>query len=89
MSEIRQVSTAPTETRRLTPGAEVDQHQHDEPQMIYASAGALEVTAADGTWFTAADPGDLDPGRHPAPVDRARPGHGAPGRHPAPDQGVE
>ncbi len=52
MSEIRQVSTAPTETRRLAPGAEVDRHQHDEPQVIYASAGALEVTAADGTWFT-------------------------------------
>lgn len=52
MSKIRHVATAPTETRRLAPGAEVDHHRHDEPQVIYASAGALEVTAADGTWFT-------------------------------------
>jgi AraC-like DNA-binding protein len=52
MSKIRHVATAPTETRRLAPGAEVDRHRHDEPQVIYASAGALEVTAADGTWFT-------------------------------------
>ncbi len=54
MSEIRHVSAAPTETRRLARGAEVDRHRHDEPQVIYASAGVLEVTAADGTWFTPA-----------------------------------
>ncbi|GAB3748868.1 AraC family transcriptional regulator [Microlunatus parietis] len=52
MSEIRHVPRAPTETRWLPAGAEVDEHRHDEPQLVYASAGVLEVTAADGTWFT-------------------------------------
>lgn len=52
MSKIRHVPAAPTETRRLATGAEVDEHRHDEPQLVYASDGVLEVTAADGTWFT-------------------------------------
>lgn len=52
MSEIRHVPRAPTETRWLAGGVEVDEHRHDEPQVVYASAGVLEVTAADGTWFT-------------------------------------
>ncbi|MFC7621731.1 AraC family transcriptional regulator [Microlunatus sp. GCM10028923] len=52
MSEIRHVPRAPTETRRLAGGVAVDEHRHDEPQVVYASAGILEVTVADGTWFT-------------------------------------
>lgn len=52
MSKIRHISVAPTETRRLSPGTEVDPHYHDDHQLIYASTGVLEVFVPDGTWFT-------------------------------------
>lgn len=52
MSETRHTPLAPTETRRLSPGDEVDPHHHDNHQLIYASTGVLEVFVPEGTWFT-------------------------------------
>jgi AraC-like DNA-binding protein len=52
MSNIRHMPVAPTEVRHLAPGDDVDLHQHEDHQLIYASAGVLEVTVEDGTWFT-------------------------------------
>lgn len=52
MSGIRHTPLAPTETRRLSPGDEVQPHYHDDHQLIYASTGVLEVFVPEGTWFT-------------------------------------
>ncbi len=52
MSKIRHVPIAPTETRRLTSGEDVDAHRHDDHQLIYSSSGVLEVMVESGTWFT-------------------------------------
>lgn len=52
MSKIRHQSIAPTDTWRLSPGAAVDLHRHDDDQLIYCSDGVLEVVASDATWFT-------------------------------------
>ncbi|MCI1747979.1 MAG: AraC family transcriptional regulator [Acidipropionibacterium sp.] len=52
MTKIRHLGIAPTDMRHLTPGQAVTLHVHDGRQLIYASSGVLEVTAADGTWFT-------------------------------------
>lgn len=52
MSEVRHTPVAPTETRRLSPGDEVEPHYHDDHQLIYASTGVLEVFVPEGTWFT-------------------------------------
>ncbi|GAA4510468.1 helix-turn-helix transcriptional regulator [Brevibacterium yomogidense] len=52
MSGIRHLAEAPTETRALSPGGEVDLHRHDDAQLIYASTGVLELIVEDGTWFT-------------------------------------
>ncbi|CAL9381000.1 HTH-type transcriptional regulator NimR [Nocardiopsis dassonvillei] len=52
MSNIRHTPTAPTDTRVLASGAEVDLHFHDDHQLIYAGSGVLEVVVEDGTWFT-------------------------------------
>lgn len=52
MSKVRHSPVAPTETRRLSPGDEVDPHFHDDHQLIYASSGVLEVFVPEGTWFT-------------------------------------
>lgn len=52
MSDIRHLAEAPTETRSLSPGDEVDLHHHDDAQLIYASTGVLELLVATGTWFT-------------------------------------
>jgi len=54
MSKIRHQSVAPTETRYLSPGDEVTPHKHDDHQLIYASAGVLEVFVEEGTWFAPA-----------------------------------
>jgi AraC-like DNA-binding protein len=51
MSNIRHQPIAPTETWLLPAGSEVDRHCHDNHQLIYASAGMLEVFVAEGTWF--------------------------------------
>lgn len=52
MSNIRHHPIAPTEVRVLASGDEVDLHVHDDHQLIYASHGVLEVSVAEGTWFT-------------------------------------
>lgn len=52
MPEIRHLAEAPTETRFLSPGDEIDLHHHDDAQLIYASTGVLELIVAEGTWFT-------------------------------------
>ncbi|MFL1429780.1 MULTISPECIES: helix-turn-helix transcriptional regulator [unclassified Nocardiopsis] len=54
MPKTRHVPTAPTETRFLASGEEVDPHRHDDHQVIYASSGVLEVVVDAGTWFTPA-----------------------------------
>ena len=52
MPGIRHTPVAPTDARRLAAGDEVEPHFHDEHQLIYASAGVLEVFVPEGTWFT-------------------------------------
>lgn len=52
MTEIRHLPQAATETRLLSGGQEVTPHRHDDHQLIFASAGVLEVIVAEGTWFT-------------------------------------
>ncbi|MFC7876205.1 helix-turn-helix domain-containing protein [Isoptericola sp. NPDC057391] len=52
MSNIRHMPVAPTEVRHLATGDDVDLHQHEDHQLIYASTGVLEVTVEQGTWFT-------------------------------------
>lgn len=52
MSKIRHAAIPPTETRHLSSGDEVSPHRHDDHQLVYASAGVLEVIVPEGTWFT-------------------------------------
>ncbi|MEU5540019.1 helix-turn-helix transcriptional regulator [Streptomyces sp. NPDC020362] len=55
MPHVRHQSTAPTDTRRLAPGAEIDAHRHDDHQVVYAGRGVLTVTTSAGSWVA---PGD-------------------------------
>ncbi|WP_460916512.1 helix-turn-helix transcriptional regulator [Plantactinospora veratri] len=41
---------APTRTRWLSPGGEIDAHRHDDHQLIYASRGVVAVTTDRGSW---------------------------------------
>lgn len=54
MTNTRHVESAPTETRALATGNQVTRHQHDDHQVVYASAGVIEVTVDAGTWFSPA-----------------------------------
>ncbi|MFD7908304.1 AraC family transcriptional regulator [Kitasatospora sp. NPDC059747] len=55
MTEIRHTPVAPTSTRRLTRGAAIDAHRHDDHQIAYAGRGALAITTHAGTWVAPAD----------------------------------
>lgn len=50
MTEIRHEPVAPTRTRRLAPGHEIDAHRHDDHQIVYAGRGVLAVTTGAGSW---------------------------------------
>ncbi|MDI3421594.1 helix-turn-helix transcriptional regulator [Streptomyces luteolus] len=45
---------APTRTRWLAPGAEIDAHRHDDHQIVYAGRGVLAVTTDRGSWIAPA-----------------------------------
>ncbi|MEV5840584.1 helix-turn-helix transcriptional regulator [Streptomyces sp. NPDC051985] len=50
MTEIRHDPVAPTRTRRLASGHEIDAHRHDDHQIVYAGRGVLAVTTGAGSW---------------------------------------
>lgn len=50
MPETRHEPIAPTRTRRLAPGADIDAHRHDDHQIVYAGSGVLAVTTDAGSW---------------------------------------
>ncbi|MFG2969724.1 MULTISPECIES: AraC family transcriptional regulator [unclassified Streptomyces] len=50
MTEVRHDPVAPTRTRRLAPGHEIDAHRHDDHQIVYAGRGVLAVTTGAGSW---------------------------------------
>lgn len=54
MPRIRHKSVAPTGTRRLTSGAVIDAHRHEEHQIAYAGRGVVAVTTGAGTWVAPA-----------------------------------
>jgi AraC-like DNA-binding protein len=54
MSIPRHTPVAPTGLRRLTSGAEIDAHHHDEHQIVYAACGVLSVTTGQGRWIAPA-----------------------------------
>ncbi|NLU69570.1 helix-turn-helix transcriptional regulator [Streptomyces sp. HNM0574] len=49
-ADVRHAPRAPTRTKVLAPGEEIDAHRHDEHQIVYAGDGVLSVTTAAGTW---------------------------------------
>lgn len=51
MSEIRHTSTAPTRTKEHRSGESIDRHRHDDHQVMYVSAGVVEMTTAFGSWI--------------------------------------
>lgn len=54
MQKIRHTPVAPTGTRHLSPGGEIDAHRHDDHQIVYASRGTIAVTADAGSWVAPA-----------------------------------
>ncbi|MFJ8729814.1 AraC family transcriptional regulator [Streptomyces bauhiniae] len=54
MQEIRHTPVAPTTTRRLASGGEIDAHRHDDHQIAYASRGVIAVTTDAGSWVAPA-----------------------------------
>ncbi|MEV0714832.1 helix-turn-helix transcriptional regulator [Asanoa sp. NPDC050611] len=50
MTEVRHSAVAPTRTRRLRAGGEIDAHRHDDHQIIYAGRGVVAVTTDAGSW---------------------------------------
>ncbi|CAM5297495.1 HTH araC/xylS-type domain-containing protein OS=Streptomyces microflavus OX=1919 GN=Smic_74980 PE=4 SV=1 [Streptomyces microflavus] len=55
MTEIRHEPVAPTRTRWLAPGSDIDAHRHDDHQIVYAARGVLAVTTDAGTWIAPAN----------------------------------
>ncbi|SPT50976.1 helix-turn-helix transcriptional regulator [Actinomadura madurae] len=55
MQEIRHQPAAPTRTRWLAPGAEIDAHRHDDHHIAYAGRGVVSVTTDAGTWVAPAN----------------------------------
>ena len=51
MSKIRHDTRATTRTLDHRPGERIDRHFHDEHQIMYASAGVVEVTTERGAWI--------------------------------------
>ncbi|CAM5325696.1 AraC family transcriptional regulator [Streptomyces fumanus] len=54
MTEVRHAPVAPTRTRHLPPGGEIDAHRHDDHQIVYAGRGVLTVTTSAGSWVAPA-----------------------------------
>ncbi|MGX1508642.1 UNVERIFIED_CONTAM: AraC-like DNA-binding protein/quercetin dioxygenase-like cupin family protein [Streptomyces graminofaciens] len=54
MPKIRHQPVAPTRTRSLATGTEIDAHRHDDHQIVYAGRGVLTVTTGTGTWVAPA-----------------------------------
>ncbi|WP_055601590.1 AraC family transcriptional regulator [Streptomyces aureus] len=54
MQKIRHTPVAPTRTRRLAPGGEIDAHRHDDHQIAYAGQGTISVTTDAGSWVAPA-----------------------------------
>ncbi|MFD7884178.1 AraC family transcriptional regulator [Streptomyces bauhiniae] len=54
MQEIRHTPVAPTSTRHLASGGEIDAHRHDDHQIAYASRGVIAVTTDAGSWVAPA-----------------------------------
>ncbi|QIP82766.1 helix-turn-helix transcriptional regulator [Streptomyces sp. Tu 2975] len=54
MPQIRHQPVAPTRTQSLATGTQIDAHQHDDHQIVYAGRGALTVTTGAGTWVAPA-----------------------------------
>jgi AraC-like DNA-binding protein/quercetin dioxygenase-like cupin family protein len=54
MPKIRHQPVAPTRTRSLATGTEIDAHRHDDHQIVYAGRGVLTVTTGTGTWVALA-----------------------------------
>ncbi len=54
MKEIRHEPVAPTRTRHLASGGEIDAHRHDDHQIAYASQGTIAVTTDAGSWVAPA-----------------------------------
>ncbi|MFE6287801.1 AraC family transcriptional regulator [Streptomyces sp. NPDC057877] len=50
MTEIRHDPIAPTRTQRLTSGAAIGAHRHDDHQIAHAGRGVLSVTTDAGSW---------------------------------------
>lgn len=50
MSESSHRSAAPTRTTEHRPGERIEPHWHDEHQLMYVSAGVVEVTTDRGSW---------------------------------------
>lgn len=51
MSGIRHTSKAATRTGKHLSGDRIDRHRHDEHQVMYVSAGVVEMTTAVGSWI--------------------------------------
>jgi AraC-like DNA-binding protein/quercetin dioxygenase-like cupin family protein len=51
---IRHTPIAPTSTRLLAPGAEIDAHRHEDHQIAYAGRGVVAVTTDAGSWIAPA-----------------------------------
>jgi hypothetical protein len=50
MTQIRHQPIAPTRTRRLAAGGELDAHQHDDHRIVYAGQDVLAGTIATRCW---------------------------------------
>ncbi|MEU4426188.1 helix-turn-helix transcriptional regulator [Actinoplanes sp. NPDC024001] len=51
---IRHVASAPTRSQRLSAGALIDAHRHDDHQIVYAGRGVLTVDTDAGSWVAPA-----------------------------------
>jgi AraC-like DNA-binding protein len=55
VSEIRHEPVARTVAWQLAGGGTIDRHRHDDHQLVYVSAGVLEVQTAAGSWVVSRD----------------------------------
>jgi AraC-like DNA-binding protein len=54
MPQIRHTPTAPTRVQTLASGAGIDEHRHDDHQIVYAARGVLAITTDRGSWVAPA-----------------------------------
>jgi AraC-like DNA-binding protein len=55
VSEIRHEPFARTLARQVAGGDTIDRHRHDDHQLVYVSAGVLEVQTPAGSWVVSQD----------------------------------